>query len=318
MGTSSSRTDPSLARLGGQNGNARLLVISPVRNEARHLVATAQAVASQQRPPDAWVIVDDGSSDGTLAVARSLTGEIPFLRVLSMPVEAIRRVPDRLALAKEARAFNFALRRVDRDSFTHIGKLDGDVELPPEWFRRLLGMFEADPRLGIAGGRLVERTGRGWKQIAIPSHHVHGAVKLYRRDCLEAIGGVAERLAWDTVDETYARMRGFRTLSFGDLVARHHRPWGSADGQLRGRARHGECAYVLHYGLPWVGMRALKVATKAPPGLSGFAFVYGYLRAAARSVPRVEDDEFRRFVRRELRARLSGRYRRLTPFDRPI
>ena len=133
---------------------------------------------------------------------------------------------------------------------------------------------------------------------------MHGAVKLFRRECLEAIGGIPERLAWDTIDETYARMRGFETCSFADLIARHHRPWGSADGRLRGRARHGECAWILHYGFLWVFLRSFKVARVPPWGLSGLAFLFGYLRAAARRVPRVEDRDFRRFVRGELRARM--------------
>ncbi len=115
-----------------------------------------------------------------------------------------------------------------------------------------------------------------------------------------------ERLGWDTIDETYARMRGYRTRAFTDLVARHHRPWGSADGTLRGRARHGQCAYIVHFSLPWVTLRAFKVARARPRGLSGLAFLYGYLRSAVRRIPRVEDPAFRRFVRGELRARMLG------------
>ena len=38
--------------------------------------------------------------------------------------------------------------------------------------------------------------------------------------------------------------------------------------------------------------------------LSGIAFLYGYLAAAARRTERVPDRQFRRFVRRELRQRL--------------
>ena len=72
--------------------------------------------------------------------------------------------------------------------------------------------------------------------------------EVYSRECFEAIGGIDERLGWDTIDETYARLRGFTTRSFDGLVARHHRPVGTADGTLRGRARHGQCAYILHYG----------------------------------------------------------------------
>ena len=101
-------------------------------------------------------------------------------------------------------------------------------------------------------------------------------------------------------------MRGFRTVSFDDLVGIHHRPIGSADGTVRGHARHGECAYIAHHTLSWVLLRALRVGRRRPRVLSGLAFVYGFLRAAVRRVERVPDPEYRRFTRRELRRRMFG------------
>jgi poly-beta-1,6-N-acetyl-D-glucosamine synthase len=282
----------------------RLLLVSPVYNEEANLERTARALAAQSRRPDRWLVIDDGSSDDTLEVARRLERELGFMSVAEAPGK-ISPGPDNLALAREARAFNAGLALCDWRDYELIGKLDGDVELPPDWFALLAERFDADPALGLAAGRLAEPGRAGWKTIPIPEHHVHGAVKLYSRECLEAIGGIPERLGWDTIDETYARMRGFSTHSFGDLLARHHRPYGSADGRLRGRARHGECAWILHYGFAWVLLRSFKVALVPPLGLSGAAFLAGYLRAALRRVPRVEDPEFRRFVRGELRARLA-------------
>ncbi len=284
--------------------SGRLLVVSPVYNEAAHLETTARALAAQTRIPDRWIVVDDGSTDATLAIARRLERELGFLTVIEAggaPAGA-----DNLALAREAHAFNVGLRFAEWEGYEYVGKLDGDVELPPEWFATLTARLAADPALGLVGGRLQERTPRGWRVLGIPDYHVHGAVKLFRRGCLEAIGGVAEQLAWDTIDETYARMHGFATRSYPDLLARHHRAWGSADGRLRGCARHGECAWILHYSLPWVSLRSLKVAGSRPWGVSGAAFLYGYLRAAARGVPRVPDPRFRRFVRRELRGRMRA------------
>jgi biofilm PGA synthesis N-glycosyltransferase PgaC len=280
----------------------RLLIVSPVYNEARHLDRTARAMAAQERPPDRWVIVDDGSRDDTLEIARRWARELPFLTVMSA-AEA-EDGPDRLALAREARAFNLGIERAGWRDFSHIGKLDGDVELPTHWFATLLREFRDQPHLGLAGGRLEEPSPGGWELIPIPDSHIHGAVKLYRRECLEAIGGILERLAWDTIDETYARMRGYATRSLPELVGRHHRPWGSADGRLRGKARHGECAWVLHQSAPWALLRSIKLARVPPAGLSGAAFAYGYARAALRRTPRVEDPQFRRFVRNELRSRM--------------
>lgn len=280
-----------------------LLVVSPVYNEGANLERTARSLAAQARRPDRWVVVDDGSSDDTLAVARRLEAELDFMSVIEA-AGAVSPGDDNLALAREACAFNVGLEHADWRRYAFIGKLDGDVELPSEWFAVLLERFERDPRLGLAAGRLAEPNGDSWSPIPIPSHHVHGAVKLFRRDCLEAVGGIQERLGWDTIDETYARMRGFETHSFADLVARHHRPWGSADGRLRGRARHGECAWILYYGPAWVLLRSAKVALVPPYGLSGAAFLRGYVGAALRGVPRVQDRDFRHFVRAELRGRM--------------
>ena len=92
------------------------------------------------------------------------------------------------------------------------------------------------------------------------------------------------------------------------LVPRAGRPPPPSMGQRRrhprGRARHGQCAYIVHFTLPWVTLRAFKVARERPRGLSGLAFLVWLPRAPPSArVPRVEDPEFRGFVRRELRER---------------
>ncbi len=287
----------------------RLLVISPVRNEADYLERVAEAMIAQSRRPDLWLLVDDHSSDGTYELAERFSLEFPFIQPLRAPEHPPLLDPrDRLASAAAPRTFNFGLESIEWRDFTHISKLDGDMELPPEYFERILAEFEADPHLGMAGGLRRELVRDRWRLEKVPvEHHVNGALKCYSRECFEAIGGVQERLAWDTIDETIARMRGFRTRTFEDLVAIHHRPWASADGTLRGRARYGAAAYIVHFPAYWVALRSLKVATARPEGISGLAFLYGYARAAFQRVPRVEDREFRSAVRREIRGRVVGK-----------
>lgn len=300
----------------------RLLLISPVHNEEAYLELVADAVERQTRRPDLWVVVDDGSTDGTSEILARLAERISFLKVLdAAKLPSKRSVKDRLATAAAPRTFNLGLNSVAWRSFTHIAKLDGDTELPPYYFERLLGEFERDPELGLAGGLYADPdpNGDGWKVVKMPSaHHVPGTLKCYSLACFEAIGGVQERLGWDTIDETYARMRGYRTRAFPDLITHHHRPWGSADGTLRGRARHGQCAYIVHFTLSWVTLRAFKVARTRPRGLSGLAFLYGYLRSAVRRVPRVDDREFSRFVRRELHERMRDELARVLPRGRRL
>jgi biofilm PGA synthesis N-glycosyltransferase PgaC len=282
----------------------RLLVVSPVHNEATHIERVVRGVAGQSRRPDRWVIVDDASADDTLERLRSVTAGLDFITVLEAPPLADEQGGDRLLFAAEVRAFTHGLESVDWRAFTHIAKLDGDVELPPEWYGTLLERFAADPRLGIAGAQLSEAVDGIERRIPIPGHHVHGALKTYALECLLEIGGLQSRLGWDTIDEAYARMHGWSTCSFDDLSAIHHRPLASRDGVLRGRARHGACAYITHQGLGWVSARSFKVGRARPVGLGGAAFLFGYLHAALGSTTAVEDPELRRFVRGELRARV--------------
>src|SRR5215210_4757261 len=225
------------------SGPQRMLLITPVRNEADHVERVVRSVAAQTRRPDLWLIVDDGSSDDTLERLHALTADLAFARVLQAP-DLDADAVDRLAHAAELRAFHVGLASVDRGAFAYVGKLDADIELEPGYFDQLLDEFAKDESLGVAGGILIEPFGEEWREYRVPDYHVRGALKLYRLSCLEAIGGLQERLGWDTIDETYARMLGFSTRSFRHLVARHHRHWGTADGRLRGRSRHGLTAYI--------------------------------------------------------------------------
>jgi biofilm PGA synthesis N-glycosyltransferase PgaC len=282
----------------------RLLVVSPVRNEAAHIERVALAMAGQTRPPERWVVVDDGSTDETRALLEGLAPRLPFMTIIEAASVLDDGVRDRLAHGAEVRAFNAGIRSVDWLSFSHIAKLDGDVELPPRYFELLLERFALDPQLGLAGGVRIELAGRREQLERVPiHHHVPGALRCYTVECMQAIGGIQEAVTWDTLDEVHARMRGFRTRTFPELIARHHRPWGSANGQLRGHARHGHTTYLLHYPLAWTVLRAAKTAGSRPWGISGMAYLGGYLGAAARRTARVDDPEFRAFFRRELRER---------------
>lgn len=282
----------------------RVLIISPVRNEAAHIETLARSLQAQDRPPDHWIVVDDNSTDETPDLLARLEAELPFMSVVSTPSEYTRDAGDRHAVAAAPRAFNVALRTTDWQQFTHVGKLDADIELPPDYFTMLLAEFDRDPQLGIGGGMIIEQVGEEWRLMRTAPDAVRGALKLYSRACFEAIGGVREHLGWDGVDQTYAMMRGYRTHSFEHIIVRHHRACGSADGLLKGRVRGGETYYVVGWSFPWMLGKSVKQSRLRPIGLSGLAFVYGYVRAALRSVPRVADEDYRQFLRQRERRRM--------------
>jgi biofilm PGA synthesis N-glycosyltransferase PgaC len=287
--------------------NERMLIITPMRNEEGHVEALARGVAAQTRRPALWVVVEDNSTDRTPGLLARLAEEHDFIKVVATPPGFTVKSADRLAVAAAPRAFNFGLAAAgDLSAYTHIGKLDGDIELRPDYYERILAHFAEDPKLGIAGGAALEYKGGEWRQISSAREHVRGPLKLWTRECFEAIGGVIERLGWDGMDEVMARMQGYVTLTFDDAEALHMRETGSADGRLRGHVRWGESHWILNHGVVWTAARSFKAARLRPRGISGGAYLYGYARAAARRVPRVEVDGYRRFIRAEQRGRMTS------------
>jgi biofilm PGA synthesis N-glycosyltransferase PgaC len=284
----------------------RLCVITPVHNERPHVERIVAGMRAQRRPPDLWLIVDDQSTDGTLERVRAETSDLDYVQVLAYGRPQIE-TNDRLALALEASSFNYGLEAAGgAEAFDFIAKLDGDVVLPPDYYETCLAHMEQHSDVGLVCGQLRETLGGTTRIVPIPSRHVHGALKLYRRECFLAIGGMRDQLGWDAIDEIYARMKGFTTISLPGPVGEHLRPVGSSDGLLRGRARHGHVAYITHFPFYWVIGRSVKLALARPRVLSGLAFLWGYTRAAIAESGRVEDPAFRAFARRELRLRTAS------------
>ena len=293
---------------GASSIRPQFLVVTPARNEAKHLAAVIAAMVRQTVAPDEWRIVDDDSTDATRDIVVAAAREHSWIR-LGMARRDGDTGADGLAAGRPARAFAAGVRDATI-AWDFVAKVDADVELPPDYFAVLLGRMLADEQLGMVGGTLIEPDGKGGDRvIAVPRQHVPGALCIYRRSCFEQIGGVREMLGWDTIDETLARMRGFHTRSYTDVVARHRRQTGAVAGVIRGRARHGVVAWIAHYPLYFVLLRAVKLSLLRPRGILGAAFVWGYVSAATRRVPRVPDDGFRSHIRKEIRERVTQAHR---------
>jgi biofilm PGA synthesis N-glycosyltransferase PgaC len=277
----------------------------PFLDEERHLPVFLASVDSQSRLPDRLLLVDDGSTDGSLEVASTFARGREYAEVVERPPQP--RGADRLSGAAEYKAFQWAVARLG-GAYDLLAKLDADLDLTPETFAELERRFEANERLGVAGVYLSVKSddGRTLREPC-PPYHVRGATKFYRRRCLEEISPVVPILGWDTIDETAARMRGWRSMSFtapgGDPI--HLRPVGGADGQLRAYRRWGACAWAAGFHPAWVALGAVRRAGRRPLLLGGASYLAGWALAAARRLPRAPAD-----VRAHLRREQLSRIRR--------
>jgi hypothetical protein len=283
-------------------------VAVPFLNERDNIETFLGSLAAQTRPPDRLLLVDDGSTDGSHDAAASFAAEHEWARLLRRPPRPPER--DRLATAKELEAFQWAVAQLDVE-WDVLGKLDADLRLTPRTLETIAGELERDDGLGLAGSFLQENG----RRIHIGEGHVHGATKFFRRACWEDVAPIPPILGWDTIDESTARMRGWRTQSFEmpDGDPEHLRPRGTYDGLLRGYRRWGECSYALGEAPLHVALYTLRqMATQAPRVTGGASYVAGYAGAALRRAPRA-GPEVRAHVRREQMRRLRRRLRRTVP-----
>ncbi|HYH59628.1 MAG TPA: glycosyltransferase family A protein [Thermoleophilaceae bacterium] len=286
----------------------RLVVSVGFLNEERYLPAFLETVAAQTRLPDRLLLVDDGSTDSSPEIVAEFAAAHEWASVMTRPPRPPER--DRLAQAHEYQAFLWAAERIE-EPHDVVAKMDADLRLNPHLVEAVMAAFEAEPRLGIAGGPLSIETPAGLQRERSPADHVRGPNKFYRRACLDEILPVPAIAGWEAIDEAKAHMRGWQTrtveLPGGDTV--HLRPTGAHDGRVRGFRRMGSNAWSYGAHPLAVALGGVSRVRERPPVLAGVAFVWGWAYAALKRYPRADPD-VRAVVRREQLARIRGYFGR--------
>jgi glycosyltransferase involved in cell wall biosynthesis len=259
---------------------------------------TLDSVAAQSIRPTQWIVVDDGSTDGTPEILADYAGRLPFLRVIRRTDRGGRSVGPGVI-----EAFYAGLEGVDLDRFDYLCKLDMDLDLPPRYFELLMRRMEAEPRLGTTSGKpyfVHPRSGRLVPEVNGDEMSL-GASKFYRVACFREIGGFVRQVMWDGIDCHRARMLGWLAESVDEEALRmiHLRPMGASHkGIWHGRVRAGFGQYFMGtsplYQLAVAAFRLLRY----PPLYGSAAVLWGFFSSAARGAPRYDDLEFRRFLRR--------------------
>lgn len=177
----------------------RLLVslVVPMRDEEATIRRLIDSIRRQTRPPDEVVLVDGGSTDGTVELARALIGGDARFRV----IEAGPATPGR------GRNVGIAAARHEWAALTDAG-----IEPEPEWLERLLAAV-SDPGTSIVYGNYEPVTDSLFKRCAAlayvpPAQLREGgrmrgpsiASSLLRRDAWRRVGGFPDlRAAEDLI-----------------------------------------------------------------------------------------------------------------------
>ncbi|HEY1758092.1 MAG TPA: glycosyltransferase [Bryobacteraceae bacterium] len=157
-----------------------IAVITPVRNGMAHLQETIECVMAQQYAPLEMIVVDDGSTDGSGALARSLGS----CRVLETPGIG------------PAGARNLGIRASNSDLLMF---LDADDLLGPSVFQSSVEALLGAPEAGFAQGCVQNFKMRPDGRMNIftrPYRYINVGSGVWRRSVFETIGLFDESLRY--------------------------------------------------------------------------------------------------------------------------
>lgn len=301
----------SAERSEGDRPRSRYVLITPARNEAEYIEHTLRAVTLQTLRPLRWVIVSDGSTDGTDEIVSRYAAEHDFIRLVRREPDATRNFASKVFAIREGEKL-----LADLD-YEFIGNLDADVSFEADYYERVLKRFESDPRIGVGSGRLFEEvSGKLKRRLVDPHFSVPGPIQLFRRACYEEIGGYMP-LRYGGVDamaEASARMHGWKTRTFMDIEAVHHRVTGTAVRRslLHAAYRDGVQEYVNGYHPLFELGKTFRRMFVRPYVLGGLARLIGYVGAGLRRLPRSVPEDLVRHLHKEQ----LGRVRHILSADR--
>ncbi len=289
-----------------QSTDLRYLLITAARNEKALIDKTLASVVAQTLKPVRWVVVSDGSTDGTDELVMSFAKRFEWIELVSLPPRKER------SFAGKANAINGAFRKNAELDFDIVVVLDADVSFASDYFEFIMHEFAADLKLGVAGSPYLELIGGVW-QTSVNGYsnlnHVSGQCQCFRRLCFEEVDGyqAVKGGAIDWIAVTTARMKGWSTKSFKERIFYHHRKMGTAEsGILRTRFFYGVKAYYTGGHPLWSILRGFYIMPRQPMFIGGCMFQAGYMSAWLRRLPRVVSPELMAFHRGEQMARLRA------------
>lgn len=284
------------------NQQSEYVLVTPVRDEEATIGRTIASVVAQTVLPREWVIVSDGSTDHTEEIILAAAAEHFWIRLLTLTARPGR------SFAAVVLNTERGIRHLDFGDYAFLGLLDSDVEFGANYFEEMIRRFHADSALGLAGGVVIDV---GFPRDRFPRNRIDvpGAVQFYRRECFEAIGGLVPvpEGGWDGLTCAMARMHGYKTRLFTDLVVDHLKPRNiSEGGVVRRKWQMGVRDYAAGYH-PLFEIVKCASRLKDPPFVIGaFAWWVGYCTGVLQRRQRLVDSSVVAYVRHEQMNRMCG------------
>jgi glycosyltransferase involved in cell wall biosynthesis len=174
-------------------------ILISCRNEEKNIGATLQAINLQTVPPVKVLVVNDGSTDRTGIISRSLGASTLRFNNRRHPVRGVNL----------AEALNAGLNKLWGKEWDLLLKVDADSVLSETYAEDLIDKFGEDETLGISSGNPQDE--HIWKGRA------SDGAKMFRRKCLSEVDWFPKCNAFDTLMILRAKFLGWTVRSFEEI-----------------------------------------------------------------------------------------------------
>jgi glycosyltransferase involved in cell wall biosynthesis len=185
-------------------------VVIPVFNGERFLREAVESVLAQKYSPVEIIIVDDGSTDGTATVARSLSETVRYLHQTNQGPAAARN------------------RGIEQARGSLIAFADADDLWPADKFELQLPYLITDPAIEIVMGRIQQVLLSATKadEFAEPAFSVNLGSAVIRKSVFERVGLFDETMRYSEDVDWFMRARetgvAITTIDAVTLFYRQH------------------------------------------------------------------------------------------------
>lgn len=267
-------------------------IVIPSYNEEAFITLTLQSLTLQTVLPSKIVVVNDNSTDKTAEIVLDFAKENPYISLVDKTSETIH-----LPGSKVIQAFQKGFETLD-DNYDLIVKLDADLIFPPNYFETIIKHFQSDSKIGMVGGFCYIKKNNNWVlENLTDKDHIRGALKAYRKECFQQIGGLKPAMGWDTVDELLCKYYNWKVVTDEGLHVKHLKPTG-ANYNKTARYKQGEAFYTLGYGFFITAIASAKLAMMKKKPQLFLDYILGFWKAKSVKKPMLVNAEQAKFIQK--------------------
>ena len=270
----------------------KILVIVPVFNEEKNIKKCIDSLLKQTIKIEQITIVNDNSNDLTESIIQKSFESNDSINYLKKDDSDQIPKPGK----KIIKAFKYGLLNSIKN-YDLIGKFDGDLILPSDYFEKLVLEFSNNPNLGLASGVIAINKEKKWiVENMYDKNHVRGGIKLYTKKAFDKIDGLIDSIGWDTLDEMKLLYYNYEIKVKHKIICKQMRETGKRYSNFK-YFNQGRVMYLLGYDIILCLIGSVKFSLKEISINPFFISFYSYMKSWIRNDKKIVNNKLSKFVR---------------------